>query len=359
MELAALRQTWRRACARAFAYLFLSLLAACAREPETMRFSGATMGTTWHATVVDAPSSATRLLLQQDIDAVLARIDLLMSTWREDSEISRFNRAAEGEWFAIAPETLAVLHEALRVNRESDGAFDVTIAPLLAAWGFGPRGSPHVPGEGQVQAALAQVGSQALELEHDPPRLRKTAPRAIELSAIAPGYAVDLVAEAFVARGVRNFLVEIGGEVRTAGRNPAGGAWTIGIERPDAPPGTPALAIELHDVAVSTSGDYREFFEADGRRYSHTFDPHTGRPVTHTLASVTVIAGDCMRADALATALAVLGPDAGMTFAERKRLPVYMLLREPGGGFAVVSSSAFAPYLETAQPVPSATKREG
>jgi FAD:protein FMN transferase len=142
-------------------------------------------------------------------------------------------------------------------------------------------------------------------------------------------------------------MVEIGGEVRTGGLNPQGRKWRIGIEQPDAAPGTPALAIALSGESVSTSGDYRDFFELDGRRYSHTFDPLTGRPVEHGLASVTVLADDCMRADALATALHVLGPQAGFAFAEREAIPAYFIVRA-GEGFETKASAVFARYIADA-----------
>jgi thiamine biosynthesis lipoprotein len=324
----------------------LLLLAGCEGSPAVLRFEGPTMGTTYHVTVVDAPAGTGREALQSDIDRVLRRIDETMSTWREDSEISRFNRAAPGEWVALSQETHTVLAAAAEMNRLSGGAFDVTVSPVLAAWGFGPGSAgPRVPDAAELAAATVRVGAAAVELDGPPPRARKSAAREIELSAIAPGYAVDLVAAAFAARGVGNFMVEIGGEVRTAGHNAAGAKWRIGIEQPDAAPGTPALAIALSGESVSTSGDYREFFEVDGRRYSHTIDPVTAQPVEHGLASVTVLASDCMRADALATAIHVLGPERGLALAEQEGVPVYLLVRAVDGGFTVLSSRAFAPYL--------------
>jgi thiamine biosynthesis lipoprotein len=321
------------------------LLAGCAAEPQVLRFEGPTMGTSYHVTVIDPPGGAARADYQSDIDTVLARVDASMSTWRADSEISRLNVAPVGENVGLSPELHAVLAESLAVNRLSGGAFDVTIAPVLAAWGFGPGSEgPHIARAEALAALAGRVGSEALVLSDTPPALRKVAARSLELSAIAPGYAVDLLARAFAARGLRDFMIEIGGEVRTGGRTGAGRPWRIGVEQPDAPPGTPAIAVTLADGAVSTSGDYREFFIADGMRYSHTIDPRTLRPVSHALASVTVIATDCMRADAMATALMVLGPEEGLALAEREGLAVYMLLRGKGG-FEARQSSTFAPYL--------------
>ena len=303
------------------------------------------MGTSYHVTVIDPPGGASAAQYQSDIDVVLERIDASMSTWRPDSEISRLNAAAVGEDIGLSAELHAVLSESLAVTRLSDGAFDVTVAPVLAAWGFGPGSAgPRMARAEQLAALSGHVGSDGLLLQDAPPALRKLAPRSIELSAIAPGYAVDLLTAAFSARGLRDFMIEIGGEVRTSGRNAQGKGWRIGVEQPDAPPGTPAIAVLPGEGAVSTSGDYRQFFVAQGRRYSHTIDPRTLRPVSHALASVTVIAPSCMRADAMATALMVLGPEQGLALAEREGLAVYMLLRVPDG-FEARQSAAFAPYL--------------
>jgi len=323
-------------------------IAGCVPVPHVLRFEGPTMGTSYHISVVDTQGGAGRAEYQSDIDQTLARIDAAMSTWRADSEISRLNAAPVGEAFALSKELHAVLAESVRVNALSEGAFDVTVAPVLAAWGFGPGSAgPRMADAAQLSLLAGSVGSAGFVLSDDPPALRKRAPRSFELSAIAPGFAVDVVAEAFLARGARDFMIEIGGEVRTAGQNPDGRPWRIGVEQPDAPPGTPVIAVSLRDEAVSTSGDYREFFVADGKRYSHTIDPRTLRPVSHRLASVTVIAPTCMRADALSTALMVLGPEAGMALAEREGLAVYMLLRD-GEGFEARHSRAFGPYLTSA-----------
>jgi len=332
--------------------LWLSAVIACSRHMDPLHFEGPTMGTRYHVTVLNVPPDTDRAALQSDIDEALTRVDAAMSTWRADSEISRLNALPVGEWLPISGELHEVLQESIKTHGLSDGAFDVTVAPLLAAWGFGPRGAgPRVPERAELEALAERVGTSGFELATEPFRARKKAEREIELSAIAPGYAVDLIARRFAARGIGDFMVEVGGEVRTAGHNAEGGPWRIGIERPDAPPGTPQITLTLKGESVSTSGDYRDFFEHEGRRYSHTLDPRSLRPVDHALASVTVLAADCMRADALSTALMVLGPERGLELAEREGLAVYMLVRAEEG-FVARHSSHFSPYLPKDQQAP-------
>jgi thiamine biosynthesis lipoprotein len=316
------------------------------------RFEGATMGTTYHVTLVDPPAGLAREAATSGVDAALARVNAQMSTWRADSEVSRFNRAAPGEWFAVSADTAAVVATALQVHERSGGAFDITVGPLVGLWGFGAgsssRGVDQVPPDALVAAAAARVGSQALRVRMDPPALFKSADREIDLSAIAKGHGVDRAALWLEGNGVANYMVEVGGEVRTRGHNPQGRKWRIGIEAPELlQQGRAITAVALGDESVATSGDYRNYFESGGRRYSHTIDPATARPVEHALASVTVVAPDCKSADALATAIDVLGPERGLAFAEREKLAVYLVVRA-GSGFESRHSSAFGPYLGNA-----------
>lgn len=325
----------------------LSLLAACSRPPEPLRLEGPTMGTRYHVTVVPGADTPPAVELQAEVDAVLREVDASMSTWRADSELSRLNATPAGEWVELSEPLFEVLSRSLHFHEVSGGSFDVTVGPVLRAWGFGPGSEgPRVPADAELEGLADAVGSAAIELASGPPRVRKNQPREIELAAIAPGYAVDRVAAAFTRRGLGDFMIEIGGEVRTSGRNARGEAWRIGIEQPDAPPGTPALAVRVSGQSVSTSGDYRAFFESGGVRYSHTIDPATRRPVAHGLASVTVVAADCLSADAWSTALMVLGPEAGLALAEREGLAAHMIVRDGAGGFATRSSTAFAAYLD-------------
>ena len=213
----------------------------------------------------------------------------------------------------------------------SDGAFDVSVGALVRAWGFGPAPAGGVPGDGEVEAALARTGFRHLEL--DGSRLRKTLDVSVDLSALAKGFGVDAVAETVAEQGCTDYLVEIGGEVRVRGNRPEGRPWRLGIESPNGEQTRTAhRVLALTNGAIATSGDYRNFFERDGQRYTHTIDPRVGRPVTHDLASASVVHASAMWADGYATLIAVLGPEAGLAFADSNDLAAYLLVRT-GDGF--------------------------
>jgi len=310
---------------------------------NTYLFEGPIMGTTFKVTVVAEnlePSELQRL--QQLIEDKLEEINQKMSHYREDSELSRFNRSDDQEPFVVSPETFEVFRSANEISLLTGGAFDVTVAPLIDLWGFGPeaiRGT--LPSEEGISRARDRTGHQKLVLDAGSHSIRKLDPLVrCDLSAIAPGYAVDRVAQALAGEGFRDYLVEVGGEVRTAGMNDAGNAWRIGIERPV--PGERVIQriVPLSGMAMSTSGGYRSFYEREGVRYSHTIDPHTGRPVTHNLASVTVVDALCARADGLATGLLVLGPEEGYTLAVEHDLAVLFIVAE-GDGFRERATPAF------------------
>jgi thiamine biosynthesis lipoprotein len=253
-----------------------------------------------------------------------------MSTYDEASEVSRFNASRTTDWIEMSAETVAVVDEALRISALTRGAFDITVGPLVNLWGFGPAGrSPSPPSEEAIASALGRVGYGWLRTRQAPPALRKArADVEVDLSAIAPGYAADLVAEHLQAAQVPSFLVDVGGEMRAEGRSPDGTAWRIGVETPVAGRRRVQRVLLLADRAVATSGGYRSFFEAGGRRFSHTIDPRTGRPVSHNLVSVSVVDATAMRADALATGLAVLGPEEGPALAQREDLAVLFVLQD-------------------------------
>jgi thiamine biosynthesis lipoprotein len=213
-------------------------------------------------------------------------------------------------------------------------------------WGFGPDVRPDtVPDEAEIEAARARVGFRFLDTREQPPALRKQRPDIyVDLSAIAEGYAVDAVARLVESHGLLNYVVEVGGELRARGRNQDDQPWKIAVEQPIADESRPERLLHVDGVGVATSGVYRNFFEADGHHYSHIIDPKSARPVTHDLASVTTIADSTMRADALATGLLVLGPDAGYALAEREGIAA-LFVRRVGHELVERSTPAFAAYV--------------
>ncbi len=321
--------------------LVLLALVACApaAEPVTV-FTGSTMATSYTVRITDelTDPEATRQAIQQLLDTV----EGLMSTYIDDSDVSRFNASQATDWFPVDAATCEVVALALRISKETGGAFDITVGPLVDLWGFGPDGAIDEPPAADVLAAVRdRTGYAGLATDCDQPAIRKDRPvLAIDLSAIAKGYAADVIADELEADGFANFLVEVGGEMRIAGTKPRGEPWRIGIEAPERERLDVFGALELADVAVATSGDYRNYFEKDGRFYSHTLDPRTGAPVTHSTGGVTVLASTSGYADALATALLVLGAEHGLELAERENIAALFLTRS-ADGIESTASSAF------------------
>ncbi len=338
-----------KASAGAFFVISCLVLAACDRDlaqDKVLRFTGATMGTHYTVKVMDLPAGVEEQALSADIATILEDVYERMSTYRNDSELSRFNASETTDWVAASPELVFVVDAALRVSRLTGGAFDITVGPLVNLWGFGPTPRPaEAPPEQQIREGLAKVGSQHLHTRLSPPAIKKDRGDIyIDLSAIAKGYAVDRVAERLDALGIVNYLVEVGGELRGKGHNAQGAPWKIAIERPA--PETRAVfkVISLQDQGAATSGDYRNYFEQDGQRFSHTLDPRTGKPIVHRLASVTVLSSTAMHADAMATALMVLGPEAGFKLAQQEKLAVFFITKT-ANGFTERSTAAFGPSI--------------
>jgi len=328
-----------------------TVLAACgdsrptaALGPTTFSFQGATMGTTYTVKVVAPALSETERLATQDaIRAALDAVDRSMSTYKPESELSRFNGYGGGRPFRLSPATVHVLLLAREVSAATGGAFDVTVGPLVNAWGFGPVRRAEPPTEAELEAVRARVGYQKLVIDAQALTVTKEHPDMyVDLSAIAKGYAVDQVASALDGRGLANYMVEVGGEVRAKGRNAAGVPWQVGIERPDSIEQRAQIVVPMANLSMATSGDYRNYFEKDGRRYSHEIDPKTGHPIRHRLASVTVVASECALADAYATGLLVLGPEKGYALAAERGLAAYFLEHRPDGGFSERQTPAFA-----------------
>lgn len=281
--------------------------------------AGETMGTSWSARIV-APPEGIALKIQAELDRVVAE----MSHWAPDSALSRFNRSEPGRWQPLPIGFAKVLAAALEVAEKSDGAFDPAMGTLVDLWGFGPPGPrTGLPSDAEIEAARALSGR--IHIEQDDRRARRSAPAALDFSGIAKGHGVDRVAEMLRSMELPDFLVEVGGELRGEGIKPDGQPWWVDLE---AVPGSslPPLRAALHGLSVATSGDYRRSFAHGGRDYAHTLDPRTGRPLENGVASVTVLHPACMLADAWATALSVLGPDA-MALAEREGLAAHMVVR--------------------------------
>ncbi len=332
--------------------LLLVTLSSCG-TPAPLQMAGPTMGTTYHVKLTALPAGVERAQLQHDIDALLDEINQQMSTYLPESEVSRFNRAAADEWFAVSPATAKVVAEAQEVSRLTGGSLDATVEPLVELWNFGPAGTSdgagpsafHPPDQSAIDAALSRVGWQRLDVRLDPPALKKSVEGLeIDLSSVAKGYGVDRVAELLADRGISDYMVEIGGEVRAVGTRPDGRPWRIGIERPETDVRRTQWVAPLADASLATSGDYRNYYECDGHHYSHILDPSTGRPVEHTAASVSVLADSCMKADAWATAMLVLGPERGYDLAEEHGLAVLFVSRSDDG-YAIRASTAWQAKL--------------
>ncbi len=304
------------------ATLTLAVLVGCEGSGEFRRYGGSTMGTYYQVTA-RCPEDVKPL-----IEDNLRQVNAEMSTYLPDSTLSRFNAAPVDEWFPVTEHLVQVVAAAEALSRESAGAFDVTVGPLVNLWGFGPDDAGGVPADATIAATLARIGHRHLALRERPPALRKSVELYVDLSAIAKGHGVDRLVDALARAGCDAMLVDIGGEVRGSGPSPADRPWRIGIEVPDpASMGDVQRVVIIDEAAVATSGDYRNFREDSGRRYVHTIDPRTGYPVEHALASVSVVHGSAMWADGYATLLSVLGPEQGLAFARRHDLAALFIVR--------------------------------
>ncbi|MES2009253.1 MAG: FAD:protein FMN transferase [Pseudomonadota bacterium] len=310
------------------------------------RRQGETMGTTWSVAWAASPGADDQDTLDAGIRAVLAEVVAQMSNWDEASDVSRFNRAAAGSWQVLPADCFTVLKAALQVARDSGGAFDPSAGPLVDLWGFGPAPRrAQAPELAALEQARAQCAWQRIAIDEAGSRVQQPGGIRLDFCAIAKGFGVDAVSRYLSGQGIDSHLVEIGGELRGHGVKPDGMPWWVALETP---PGVGAAGHEtlvaLHGLSVATSGDYRRYFDSGGRRYAHTLDPRTGYPASHALASVTVLHPQCMMADALSTALTVLGPEAGMVFARRHALAARFLIRR-SDGFDERLSPAFEAML--------------
>ncbi|MDF2176799.1 FAD:protein FMN transferase [Aliiglaciecola sp. CAU 1673] len=324
--------------------LLLLWLLACSQPPAEVLLSGKTMGTTYNIKFVN-DLALDEQALQMEIDQALVLVNKQMSTYDPESELSRFNTWDSTEPFALSAATLGVMAEAKRLGKLSDGLLDVTVGPLVNLWGFGPNAKPEIiPTPEEIEAVRARTGLDKLILG-DGWAKKTQANLYVDLSTIAKGYGVDVVADMLLAKGLQHFLVEIGGEMRLSGVKASGQPWRVAIEKPVSGERAVEKIISVGNNAIATSGDYRNYYEQDGVRYSHLIDPTTGAPIKHNLVSVTVVHPSSMTADGLATAISIMGPDKAKAFAEEENLAVFLITREKDG-LKEYNSHAFEPYLQ-------------
>ena len=313
-----------------------------AESPESVRFSGFTMGTTYSVQLAHLPQGLLLADVQAEVERVLVEVNQQMSTYVADSELSLLNQAATETSLPLSAPLFKVLSAAQQLSQLSDGAFDMTVGPLVNLWGFGPDGERTPPSAEAIAQAREGVGSQWVALDQQAQTLRKQRPSiSIDLSAIAKGYGVDAVADYLLSIGIAQALVDIGGELKALGLKPSGVPWRVAIEQPTPGRREVQTTIALTDMGIATSGDYRNYYEVDGIRYSHTIDPRTAQPISHSVASVSVLHPSVMWADGWATTLMVLGYEAGLALAEANALAVLFIVKTEQG-FELKMSSAFA-----------------
>ncbi|WED23270.1 FAD:protein FMN transferase [Vibrio sp. JC009] len=320
------------------------VLSACSESRQQIHLSGPTMGTTYNIKYFAGDKTPASEALQKVIDEKLELVNDQMSTYRKSSELSRFNQYKGSEPFEVSKETAYVTQEAVRLNKLTLGALDVTVGPLVNLWGFGPEARPEVvPTDEELAARRAIVGIEHLTVTEN--SLAKSIPDLyVDLSTIAKGWGVDVIADYLESQGIIDYMVEIGGEIRLKGVNSEKVKWRIAIEKPDVNERAIQEIIEPGDMAIATSGDYRNYFERDGIRYSHIIEPKTGKPISHKVVSVTALHPSCMTADGLATGLMVLGEETGIKVANENNIPVFMVVKTKEG-FKEVYSDAFSKFL--------------
>jgi thiamine biosynthesis lipoprotein len=313
--------------------------------PEKSTYQGQAMGTTYSVVYIST-NEVEKKIIEARIDQAINLVNDQMSTYKADSNLSIFNQKPAGACYQFPEDTYKVLQMAQEISVITDGAFDVTIGPLVNLWGFGPDYTDQTkPSDEQIaDLKSTKVGYQFLLLKGNNTACKEK-DIYVDLSAIAKGYAVDLVAEYLDKLGIDSYLVEIGGELKAKGMKPNKELWRIAIENPEPELGRSVhKVLALENTGIATSGDYRNYYEIDGKRFSHTIDPTTGKPIEHNLASISVLHNSVAYADAMATAMNVMGPEKAMTLAKEKEFAIYMLVKE-GAGFQVKSTEAFIQYI--------------
>ncbi|WP_433861383.1 FAD:protein FMN transferase [Pseudomonas thivervalensis] len=315
------------------------VLSGCGSDDTLERFGGPTMGSHYSIQYVRHSAGPGPKAVQAEVENILAEVDRQFSTYRSDSDVERFNALPANSCQVMPGPVLALIRVGEQLSVQSDGSFDLTVEPLLNLWGFGPQSRGEtVPSAEALALARQRVGHGHLRIEGD--RLCKDAAVEVDFNSIAAGYAVDRIAARLQALGIDSYLAEATGELKAVGRKPDGSAWRIALEEPRDDRQVAERVIEVNGYGVSTSGDYRKYFEQGGQRYSHTFDARTGTPVLHNLASVTVIHPSALMADGLSTLLLILGPERGWDYAQEHGIGVFFVLRD-NDRFVVRTNDAF------------------
>jgi len=329
-------------------FVFIALIfVSCKPDAETksqFSFNGNTMGTTFSVKfLTDDEVDLTDI--ETSVKDILQTVNQQMSTYIKSSEISQFNSYDKTDWFSISYDFAYVVKKSIELSDLTNGTLDLTVGPLVNLWGFGPENRPSkIPSDSEIESKFELVGYNKIKVSINPPEIKKSNPNIYcDLSATAKGFGVDKIAEYFDTVGIKNYLIEIGGELKAKGKNQNNKYWRIGISKPDNFSDIQE-AIPLQYTAMATSGDYWNYFEENGIRYSHTINPKTGRPITHKLASVTVVHNSCLVADGLATAIDVMGPEIGYKFAIENDLSVYLIIRK-GDEFIVNYTPKFNELL--------------
>ncbi|MGB0360068.1 MAG: FAD:protein FMN transferase [Endozoicomonas sp.] len=347
--------------------LIIAVLTVLGARPRLYSFQGQIMGTTYNVSYVSDIFDHPVSIVSEKVHAALVDVDKRMSTYKPDSELMQFNRSEVGKPFQVSPDLVELVVQAKGISNMSGGQYDITVGPLVNLWGFGPSGieqglvdsesvnTPEflewmktqygkVPDLKSIAEAVDRVSYQHLKTDSNASTLTRELPLFVDLSSIAKGYGVDQAAKVLVAEGIDDFLVEVGGEVSVNGVKPNGQPWRLAVIGPEMGKNGMSVLVEPGDKSLATSGDYLNFFEVDGQRYSHTINPVTGWPEAKRVAEVAVIADTTARADALATMFMVIGDEKGLELANQLGIAARFAYYT-GGSFETVTSEAFKPYV--------------
>jgi len=317
----------------------ITLLSACGNGDSLENITGPTMGSTYSIKYVRQAGLPAAAEVQVEVEKILAEVDRQLSTYRSDSDIERFNQLPANRCQAMPPSVVELVRVGEQLSEQSDGSYDLTVEPLLNLWGFGPQARDEkVPSAVALAEVRQRVGHDHLRIKGN--QLCKDAAVEVDFNSIAAGYAVDRIAARLEALGIHNYLAEATGELKAAGRKLDGSPWRIALEEPRDDRQVAERIVTIDGYGLSTSGDYRNYFEQGGQRYSHTFDARTGAPVAHALASVTVIHPSAMMADGLSTLLLILGPERGWDYAQKHDIAAFFVMRADKG-FVTRTSQAF------------------